>query len=154
MSSTLAIILLNMPNNIITSIFEQAAAKEGPLPASKASIESLQTVKVSQEEECAICMMEYDGESLLAKEMPCKHKFHADCVNKWLGIRGSCPVCRFEMPVDEEEEEKRQEIQLQLLFLDITSGGVSGSGLENGLASDLDMDSHQEMNQDNYGMDD
>lgn len=81
--------------------------KEGVLPASKSSIESLPTVKVTSEEgDCAICLNEYgvDGE---VKELPCKHRYHSDCVTKWLGLRGTCPVCRYEMPVDEEEKRRR-----------------------------------------------
>ncbi|XP_052198100.1 E3 ubiquitin-protein ligase MPSR1-like [Diospyros lotus] len=84
-------------------------SKGGPLPASKAAIEALPVVKITEEEEeeseCAICLAEYEvgGE---AKEMPCKHRFHPGCIEKWLGIHGSCPVCRFMMPVEERNDRK------------------------------------------------
>ncbi|KAH7846743.1 hypothetical protein Vadar_017626 [Vaccinium darrowii] len=82
--------------------------KDSPLPASKKSIEAMPTVKVTESEteslgseSCAICLGEYEiGEE--AKEMPCKHRFHSACIDKWLGIHGSCPVCRYEMPVEED----------------------------------------------------
>ncbi|KAL7140980.1 hypothetical protein ABFS83_08G023900 [Erythranthe nasuta] len=85
--------------------------KEGPLPASKASIDALPRVEISEPGlECAICLSEYGvnaGEEVV-KEMPCRHKFHSGCIDKWLGIHGSCPVCRFSMPVDEEEKKESE----------------------------------------------
>jgi len=76
--------------------------KDGALPASKASIEAMPVVKITELGfECAICLAECGvGEEV--KEMPCKHSYHSGCIEKWLGIHGSCPVCRFKMPVEEE----------------------------------------------------
>ncbi|KAI3462933.1 hypothetical protein Pfo_019596 [Paulownia fortunei] len=88
------------------SLLREAASKEGPLPASKASIESLPRVQTWEPGlECPICLAEYEvnGE-VEVKEMPCGHKFHSGCIDKWLGIHGSCPVCRFSMPVEEKKK--------------------------------------------------
>lgn len=84
--------------------------KEGQPPASKSAIESLPSVEIREEEEddCVICLEECRiGE--IVKEMPCEHKFHGGCIEKWLGIHGTCPVCRFKMPVDEEGKKKDEE---------------------------------------------
>ncbi|XP_023731965.1 E3 ubiquitin-protein ligase MPSR1 [Lactuca sativa] len=81
--------------------------KEGPLPASKAAIEAIPTVTATEGEDCAICLTDYSGVAGEAKELPCRHRYHSDCIMKWLGIHGSCPVCRYEMPVDEEEKRRR-----------------------------------------------
>jgi hypothetical protein len=76
----------------------------GPFPASRVSIEAMPRVAVTKEEvvekDCAICLDGYEvgGE---AREMPCKHSFHSGCIERWLGLHGSCPVCRFAMPVEE-----------------------------------------------------
>ncbi|PRQ53598.1 putative aminoacyltransferase, E1 ubiquitin-activating enzyme [Rosa chinensis] len=72
--------------------------------ASKASIEDMPRVIVTDEGmECSICLESFKvcGE---AKEMPCKHRFHAHCIENWLYRRASCPLCRFTVPVDLEEE--------------------------------------------------
>ncbi|CAH8386461.1 unnamed protein product [Eruca vesicaria subsp. sativa] len=78
--------------------------RSGNPPASKSAIESLPRVKISdchvgKEEEvnCAVCTEVFEVENE-AREMPCKHVFHEDCIVPWLEIRNSCPVCRFEIP--------------------------------------------------------
>ncbi|XVF43128.1 hypothetical protein PTKIN_Ptkin02bG0015600 [Pterospermum kingtungense] len=86
------------------------ANKDGDPPASKASIEAMESVGIGEGEdgECVVCLEEWrPGE--VAKEMPCKHKFHDECIEKWLRIHGSCPVCRYKMPVDEEEMDKKRD---------------------------------------------
>ncbi|CAN0923645.1 E3 ubiquitin-protein ligase MPSR1 [Linum grandiflorum] len=79
----------------------------GQPPASKASIEGLKTVEDCGNGECVICLDEWEKEGEVVKEMPCKHRFHGGCVEKWLKVHGSCPVCRFQMPVEEEESGKK-----------------------------------------------
>ncbi|KAA8516402.1 hypothetical protein F0562_016695 [Nyssa sinensis] len=73
-------------------------------PASKAAIESLPTIKIGAshvvtESHCAVCKEPFELEAD-AREMPCKHIYHSDCILPWLSIRNSCPVCRHELPAD------------------------------------------------------
>ncbi|KZV54601.1 zinc finger family protein [Dorcoceras hygrometricum] len=88
----------------IEAILREILTKEGHRPASKVAIEALPVVRVSEPGlECPICLSDYEvnGE---VKEMPCRHIFHSGCIDKWLGIHGSCPVCRYSMPVEETKE--------------------------------------------------
>lgn len=81
--------------------YERDGTDEGGVPpASKTSIAALKEVESG--EECVICLetMEAGG-----KEMPCGHQFHRGCVEKWLRIHGSCPLCRYQMPKSALEEE-------------------------------------------------
>ncbi|KAK3422498.1 probable E3 ubiquitin-protein ligase RHC2A [Eucalyptus grandis] len=78
-------------------------------PASKAAIESMPTIEigehhVSTELHCAVCkeLFEFGSE---AREMPCKHLYHTDCILPWLSLRNSCPVCRHELPADTSESQ-------------------------------------------------
>lgn len=79
--------------------------------------------------------------------MPCKHRYHSGCVEEWLGIHGSCPVCRFKMPVEEEgqgnrkggdrsEEEGEDEIWVSLFIgggrRDTDRNSENGSGNSSG----------------------
>ncbi|KAK6798655.1 hypothetical protein RDI58_006358 [Solanum bulbocastanum] len=76
----------------------QNEAGTSPL-AVQASIEALPIVKIVEDEsECAICLSEFQVREK-AKEIPCKHRYHSNCINRWLEIHDSCPVCRYKMPV-------------------------------------------------------
>lgn len=73
-------------------------------PASKAAIESMPTIEiveahVDSESHCAVCKEAFDL-GTEAREMPCKHIYHPDCILPWLSLRNSCPVCRHELPSD------------------------------------------------------
>ncbi|XP_059297646.1 E3 ubiquitin-protein ligase RDUF1 [Lycium ferocissimum] len=77
--------------------------QENP-PASKSAIESMPTVQiaskhVSSEAHCAVCKEAFALGSQ-AREMPCKHIYHSDCILPWLNLRNSCPVCRHELPAE------------------------------------------------------
>ncbi|CAA2934530.1 probable E3 ubiquitin-protein ligase RHC2A [Olea europaea var. sylvestris] len=78
-------------------------------PASKAAIESMPTVEIidqhiATESHCAVCKEAFDlGNE--AREMPCKHLYHQDCILPWLSLRNSCPVCRHELPTDDENND-------------------------------------------------
>ncbi|XP_015874028.3 E3 ubiquitin-protein ligase RDUF2 [Ziziphus jujuba] len=73
-------------------------------PASKAAIESMPTIEIVEshvglESHCAVCKEAFELGSE-AREMPCKHIYHSDCILPWLSLRNSCPVCRHELPTD------------------------------------------------------
>ncbi|XP_042032917.1 E3 ubiquitin-protein ligase At1g63170-like [Salvia splendens] len=42
---------------------------------------------------CCICLAKYVNNDEL-KELPCSHFFHKDCVDKWLKINATCPLCK------------------------------------------------------------
>uniref|UniRef100_A0A0D9WSC6 RING-type E3 ubiquitin transferase n=1 Tax=Leersia perrieri TaxID=77586 RepID=A0A0D9WSC6_9ORYZ len=89
------------------------AAAGGAPPAARAAVERLQVVAIGGEEEeeaekgCAVCK---DGiaRGELATRLPCAHFYHGVCIEPWLAIRNSCPVCRYELPTDDPEYEKRR----------------------------------------------
>ncbi|KAK6928023.1 Zinc finger, RING-type, partial [Dillenia turbinata] len=101
---------------------ENASAMEGSPPAAALVVKNLPVVVLKQEdlEEnnviCAVCKDE-----ILCEEkvnlLPCQHHYHGDCIVPWLKIRNTCPVCRFELPTDDPDYErrKRQRAGLELL---------------------------------------
>ncbi|KAL5863570.1 hypothetical protein ACOSQ3_001084 [Xanthoceras sorbifolium] len=44
--------------------------------------------------ECCICLTAYDDGTEL-RELPCHHHFHCACIDKWLYINATCPLCKF-----------------------------------------------------------
>ncbi|PHT78102.1 E3 ubiquitin-protein ligase [Capsicum annuum] len=76
-------------------------------PASKSAIESMPIVQISSnhvnsETHCAVCKEAFELGSE-AREMPCEHIYHSDCILPWLSLRNSCPVCRHELPSESTE---------------------------------------------------
>lgn len=43
---------------------------------------------------CSICLSEYCAKDTLRCIPDCNHCFHATCVDEWLQVNASCPLCR------------------------------------------------------------
>ncbi|RAL41227.1 hypothetical protein DM860_010021 [Cuscuta australis] len=105
------------------TMFTQFADAENALitrpPASKSVVKNLPEVILSKENDpekndaaCAICKDEMViGEAV--KILPCSHKYHQNCIFPWLGITNTCPVCRYELPTDDPEYERKRRAQSQ-----------------------------------------
>uniref|UniRef100_A0A453F9Z0 RING-type domain-containing protein n=1 Tax=Aegilops tauschii subsp. strangulata TaxID=200361 RepID=A0A453F9Z0_AEGTS len=48
------------------------------------------------DEECCICLAQY-REKEEVRQLPCTHMFHLKCVDRWLRIISSCPLCKQEL---------------------------------------------------------
>ncbi|KAL1827537.1 hypothetical protein ACET3Z_005949 [Daucus carota] len=92
-------------------------------PASKTAVESMPRVEigdrhVSGESQCAVCHESFVLGSE-AREMPCKHLYHSDCILPWLAMRNSCPVCRFELPAETGNESVEGNVEDEAVGLTI-----------------------------------
>jgi len=57
---------------------------------------------------CPICFEEI--ENAVCTQLPCLHVYHSECIEKWLGMRSTCPTCRYQLPTDDaafNEEARR-----------------------------------------------
>ncbi|KAG9451673.1 hypothetical protein H6P81_004577 [Aristolochia fimbriata] len=48
----------------------------------------------AEDAECCICLSAYD-DGVELRELPCGHHFHCACIDKWLYINATCPLCKF-----------------------------------------------------------
>ncbi|KAM1782332.1 hypothetical protein ACFX11_040806 [Malus domestica] len=44
--------------------------------------------------ECCVCLSVYKNGAELSQH-PCQHHFHCTCIDKWLHINATCPMCKF-----------------------------------------------------------
>uniref|UniRef100_M4BXL0 RING-type domain-containing protein n=2 Tax=Peronosporaceae TaxID=4777 RepID=M4BXL0_HYAAE len=98
--------------NVINQLMQHDPNRHGAPPAAKEVVEMLPKVKVTQNEvdgsaECPVCkdLFAVDDE---VHCLPCNHSFHPDCIVPWLKQHNSCPLCRFELPTDDPDYERRR----------------------------------------------
>ena len=71
-------------------------------PLSEEQITNLPTIQISCDEaQCTVCLETFTlGES--ARQLPCEHCFHGDCITPWLRRSNSCPTCRAVHPFHDQ----------------------------------------------------
>ncbi|EAZ16486.1 hypothetical protein OsJ_31957 [Oryza sativa Japonica Group] len=117
---------------LIEQLTENDPNRYGTPPAAKSALSTLPDVVVTDAmvaaadgAECAVCKEDFSpGEG--AKQMPCKHIYHADCIMPWLDLHNSCPICRFELPTDDPDYEGRKKSNPQPTA-GVDAGAASGS---------------------------
>ncbi|KAI3509855.1 hypothetical protein L1887_25378 [Cichorium endivia] len=43
---------------------------------------------------CVICIEKFKEKETIKVVVSCQHSFHAHCINDWLRVNRSCPICR------------------------------------------------------------
>ncbi|KAK8692588.1 hypothetical protein V6N13_076045 [Hibiscus sabdariffa] len=91
--------------------------------------------------ECSVCLGTITEDSTVRLLPNCKHMFHVQCIDTWLGSQATCPICRtdveptFQAPADKELCSRIQPTAPPLMESAPTGaaqvgkeGGPSGSG--------------------------
>ncbi|KAM7516658.1 hypothetical protein LguiA_006241 [Lonicera macranthoides] len=97
-------------DSLFGQIVESATSLKISPPAAKSVVENLPSVVLTEEDLkgnnvlCAVCRDEIVMEEKVAS-LPCCHHYHGDCIVRWLRARNTCPICRFELPTDDDNYE-------------------------------------------------
>ncbi|XP_071691309.1 E3 ubiquitin-protein ligase ATL41-like [Rutidosis leptorrhynchoides] len=88
----------------VTRIHSEEPPKRGLEPMVIASLPTLIYKDKNHEPEhsgsnpeCAVCLSMFEDGQIIRALPNCKHHFHAECIDKWLGSQSSCPICRHEV---------------------------------------------------------
>ncbi|XP_030647572.1 RING finger protein 215 [Chanos chanos] len=49
--------------------------------------------KTADTDDCAVCLEQFNNNQCL-RVLPCLHEFHRDCVDPWLLLQQTCPLCK------------------------------------------------------------
>jgi len=102
--------------NVINQLFQSEESRDKP--TCEQFLKDLQEITITDEEEsCSICLEELKPGDKIIK-LPCKdkpHYFHSGCnkeecegILPWFKSNHTCPVCRTEFPIKEQEQEQVQ----------------------------------------------
>lgn len=97
-------------DEILNRLMELHDEENRPPCASQSCIDALEREIFSDKskvKECAVCQEDYVvGKELVV--LPCKHTFDPDCVNSWLKVNGTCPICRYSLVTSSPEPQIRE----------------------------------------------
>lgn len=86
-----------MKRQLLSMIHQVNVEEEIPVPGSRVFFVNQYPLMQPNRETCCICL-DVD-ESQQWRLLPCSHCYHAECVDPWLLSRGTCPSCRFIVPI-------------------------------------------------------
>ncbi|KAJ1297345.1 hypothetical protein BS78_01G368300 [Paspalum vaginatum] len=112
---------------LLEYLAETDPSRQGTPPARKEAVAALPTVRVPEAFTCPVCLDEVAA-GAEAREMPCKHRFHDQCIVPWLDMHSSCPVCRHQLPAEESADTARGGRGAAEEPVGSARGGDAGSG--------------------------
>ncbi|KAH7930920.1 hypothetical protein BV22DRAFT_1053457 [Leucogyrophana mollusca] len=100
-------------DQVLTQLMENSTAGR-PVPATDEIIRDLPRDILMEnspllEKDCAVCKEQFtlqaeDKDELVVVTLPCKHPFHEGCIVPWLKSSGTCPVCRYALIAQPQQQ--------------------------------------------------
>uniref|UniRef100_A0A7S4MS13 RING-type domain-containing protein n=1 Tax=Vannella robusta TaxID=1487602 RepID=A0A7S4MS13_9EUKA len=111
--------MLNMPPNlqgledILDQSLRQARSRRNPISPSAFDALPTFTLKAVTRfpDPCSICQENFEEGEVVTK-LPCGHTHHKDCISGWFNEHNSCPVCRYELPVEDPDNERERKARM------------------------------------------
>jgi len=87
--------MMNRGNEPMNQLFMQAQARPHFTPAEERVIQDLPVMQLDKVN-CTICFEEEDEQTTpqTVKRLPCGHDYHAACIDRWLRVNNTCPLCK------------------------------------------------------------
>jgi len=87
--------MLNRGHEPMNQLFMQAQARPHFTPAEERTIQSLPVLQLDHVS-CSICFEDEDEQTTpqTVKRLPCGHDYHAACIDRWLRVNNTCPLCK------------------------------------------------------------
>ncbi|XP_071707553.1 putative RING-H2 finger protein ATL21A [Rutidosis leptorrhynchoides] len=98
------LIMISNWRNTITTVTPQDSIEPPTIVGlDQATIESYKKVVLGESKRlpghddatCPICLSEYNVNETVRCIPECRHCFHAECIDEWLKMNGTCPICRY-----------------------------------------------------------
>lgn len=101
----ITVVKLNEPPRAPAYSYSSNARTIAPAPAAASSSDNGPSPKshaawstADANDDCSICLDEL-LEGTDVKRLPCGHYFHPPCIDKWLGTKLECPMCKKALPL-------------------------------------------------------
>ncbi len=80
-------------NQIAMELGEKENNRIGLLPNDIERLEKEDYQQQDEEENCAICLIEFTKEDKVITLPKCEHTYHSECMKDWLKKKPLCPIC-------------------------------------------------------------
>lgn len=116
-------------DELVDHLFDADGLRRGAPPAAASALNSLPRVVIRNHEQldgmvCAICKDSLFVETIM-NQLPCSHLYHPSCIIPWLSSRNTCPLCRYELPTDDQEYEDKKHRNREIQQSDMNGDGSS-----------------------------
>ncbi|XP_004292408.1 PREDICTED: RING-H2 finger protein ATL7-like [Fragaria vesca subsp. vesca] len=64
--------------------------------------------------QCAVCLGDYQADDRLQQIPACGHTFHIDCIDSWLSMHTTCPLCRLSLLSSHKSQNESPDVPLEL----------------------------------------
>ncbi|KAM3686700.1 hypothetical protein ACB098_10G022500 [Castanea mollissima] len=103
--------------------------------------------------ECAICLLEFEDDSLLRLLPVCYHVFDQECIDLWLESHKTCPVCRRDLDLPPDSLDKySKELICKHKHMHDSHHENNNQSLEDAVRIDIKEDEHGGEGQDEHAL--
>ncbi|KAH7291613.1 hypothetical protein KP509_29G024500 [Ceratopteris richardii] len=84
----------------MSQVLQLESFERGLSTAFRKELPTVQYDMSSEDNQCAVCLSEYQLNEKVQKLPVCEHLFHIGCIDEWLAKNATCPICRISLFVE------------------------------------------------------